>query len=409
MRLLVTTFSLCPDHGSEPGVGWHMVEELAREHEVHALVDKNWEPTVGRVFHPQDHPHIHLHFIGIPLLTRLTEGPMNNGPCWAIYYYLWQIAAWLAARRLHRQHQFQACQHVTFVKFNTPSFLHLLGIPFLWGPVGGAEKAPSSFYCEFGFKIRLVEAVRVLAQKAALIDPFIHACTRRSHVAYAVTQETAVELRKLGAGKVEIISAVALSDEELLQLAPPAPAARDESNLTLLYVGRLIAWKGVHLALRALARGPATLRLRIIGDGPLRTFLEAEACSLGLANRVEFTGDLPRPQVLAAYAVADGFLYPSVHDSGGNAVLEAMASSLPVICLAYGGPDLIVSADCGWKVSAATPEQAVAGLSQALRDLAADPVERRNRGAAARARCLAEFSWSRRGEQWRAKYSELAS
>ena len=406
MRLLVSTFSLCPGQGSEPGVGWHMVEELSREHEVHALVDKNWEPKVLPVFRQQDHPRIHLHFVGLPLLTKLVEGPLHNGPCWAIYYYLWQIAAWLSARRLHRVHPFAACQHVTFVKFNTPSFLHLLGIPFLWGPVGGAEQAPAVFYREFGLKIRLTEAIRVLAQKLALLDPFVRWCSRRGNCAFAVTNDTATALRRLGARRVEVLSAVSLSEGEVQQIAEVSPGSADGS-LTLLYVGRLLAWKGVHLALRALARAPAMLRLRIVGDGPLRPFLESEARRLGIAGRVEFAGDLPRAEVLRAYTAAGGFLYPSLHDSGGNAVLEAMAAALPVICLAYGGPDAIVAQGCGWKVAAATPEDAVDGLTKALNEFAADAVERRTRGAAARARCLAEFTWRVRGEFWRTKYREL--
>ena len=434
MRLLVTAFSLCPGQGSEPGVGWHTVEELAREHEVHALVDANWEPKVQRVFRAEDHPRIHLHFVRLPLLTTLVEGPLNNGLCWLIYYYLWQIAAWFTATRLHDAHPFDACQHVTFVKYNTPSFLHLLGIPFIFGPVGGAERAPAAFYREFGWKTQATEAARVVLQKLALLDPFLHLCCQRSTIALAVTHDTAAELRKLGAQRVEVLTAVALSQDEIATVAgscEPGPDAacnhfelrwNDPRNpskhpasslteagynspknepLTLLYVGRLIAWKGVHLALRALAQGPATLRLRIIGDGPLRSFLEAEAQRLGIASRVTFEGELPRDQVLAAYRSAHGFLYPSLHDSGGNAVLEAMAAALPILCLRYGGPDFIISDECGWKVEATTPDEAVVGLTTALHAFATDAAERAKRGSAARARCLSDFTWQTRGAQLR--------
>ncbi|MBL9146424.1 MAG: glycosyltransferase family 4 protein [Verrucomicrobiaceae bacterium] len=431
MRLLVTAFSLSPGRGSEPGVGWHTVEELAREHELHALVDANWEPKVQRVFRPEEHPRIHLHFVRIPVLTSLVEGPLNSGLCWLIYYYLWQIAAWITATRLHDQHRFDACQHVTFVKYNTPSFLHLLGLPFIFGPVGGAERAPAQFYREFGLKTRFAEAARVALQKLALLDPFLRLCCRRSTIALGVTHDTAEALRKLGAHRVEVLTAVALSEDELATVAglcEPGPdadgtsgrlgwadaqapskphvsglteASYNQEPLALLYVGRLIAWKGVHLALRALAQRPSHLRFRIIGDGPLRPYLEAEAQRLGLADRVIFEGELPRDQVLAAYRGADGFLYPSLHDSGGNAVLEAMAAALPILCLRYGGPDFIVGDDCGWKVQAITPDAAIDGLASALHAFATDIAERATRGAAARARCLHDFTWTTRGAQLR--------
>ena len=406
MRLLVTTFSLCPGQGSEPGVGWHTVEELAREHDVHALIDANWEPKVQRVFRAEDHPRIHLHFVRIPLLTTLVEGPLHNGLCWLIYYYLWQIAAWITATRLHDEHRFDACQHVTFVKYNTPSFLHLLGLPFVFGPVGGAERAPAVFYREFGLKTRLVESARVALQKLAQLDPFLHLCCHRSDLALAVTHDTAQALRQLGARRVEVLTAVALSEDEIGAIT--STHSTGSGPLTLLYVGRLIAWKGVHLALRASAQGPSDLHLRIIGDGPLRAFLETEAQRLRIADRVTFEGELPRDQVLAAYRSAHGFLYPSLHDSGGNAVLEAMAAALPILCLRYGGPDFIVGEDCGWKVAAATPDDAISGLVSALRTFAADAAERTKRGAVARARCLHDFTWTTRGAQLRERLRTLA-
>lgn len=407
MRLLVTAFSLCPGLGSEPGVGWHSVCALAEEHEVHVLVDKNWGAKVRRVFKPELHPRIHLHFIGLPLLSQLV-GKVSSGVVWLVYYYVWQLAAWWHGRQLHRMHHFEGTHHVTFVKYNVPSGLAFLAPPMVFGPVGGAESAPAEFYREFDWRTRFAEAARVALQKLALVDPLLRWCVKRSTVAVGTTSQSVNALLRLGACKTRELSAVALSDEEIasIEAARTSPRAAG-SGLTLLYVGRLIAWKGVHLGLRALARaGDKRLRYRIIGDGPLRTFLEAEAQRLGIADRVEFTGELARDQVLAAYAKANGFLYPSLHDSGGNAVLEAMCASLPILCLGYGGPDLIVANECGWKIIAATPGEAVSGLARALDSFASDPQARSERGTAARARCLSEFSWLHRGQQlrelWRA-------
>lgn len=401
MRLLVTAFSLCPGEGSEPGVGWHAVCALAREHEVHVLVDANWEQKLNARFDAARHPAIHLHFVGLPLLTQLVNGPLNNGPGWLVYYYLWQIAAFWHARRLHRVWRFDATRHVTYVKYNVPGALAFLPVPFTFGPVGGGEHAPMAFFREFGWKTRLAESSRIALQKLALMDPLLRICAKRSTLALATTEQTAAQLRLLGAPHIEVQPAVALSDDEIRAIDDAISLRqKSTSSLTLLYVGRLIAWKGVHLGLRAMARASnRQLRYRIIGDGPLRGFLEAEAGRLGIADRVEFCGSLPREEVLRAYAKADALLYPSVHDSGGNAVIEAMAASLPVLCLAYGGPDHLITDDCGWKVHATTPVEAVERLTMALDHFAADAEERARRGQAARARCLTSFTWAARSEQ----------
>jgi len=178
------------------------------------------------------------------------------------------------------------------------------------------------------------------------------------------------------------------------------PRAKGEP-LTLLYVGRLIAWKGVHLGLRTLAGWEdKTLRYRIIGEGSLRVWLEAEGQRLGIANRVEFCGALPRDQVLQAYAQADGLLCPSLHDSGGNAVIEAMCTGLPILCLDCGGPGWIVSEECGRKVEASEPEAVVVQLAQVLMEFSREADERSVPASAARQRALELFAWVTRGKQF---------
>jgi allantoicase len=57
MRLLASAFSCCPGHGSEPGVGWNTVEQLAKEHEVWVLVDVNWRTRVEMAFDQRQHPN----------------------------------------------------------------------------------------------------------------------------------------------------------------------------------------------------------------------------------------------------------------------------------------------------------------------------------------------------------------
>lgn len=401
MRLLASAFSCCPGHGSEPGVGWNTVEQLAKEHEVWVLVNAGWRSRVEAAFDQSQHPNLHFEFVGFPLLSALAERFPGNGALWWLYYYLWQFAALLHAWRLHQRLGFQVCQHVTFVKYNTPSLLHLLGIPFIFGPVGGAESAPLSFFKEFGWKTWLMEAARVGLIKAARFDLLLRWCVHRSSLCLGVTEDTASELRKLGAKHVEVLPAVALSDDEIAQIQTAKSEERraKDEPLTLLYVGRLIAWKGVHLGLRALAQcEDKTLRYRIIGDGPLRVWLEAEAQRLGIANRVEFCGALPRDQVLQAYAQADGFLYPSLHDSGGNAVIEAMCAGLPILCLDCGGPGWIVREGCGWKVRAKCSAVAVSALAQSLSSFAVESDARRDRGTLAQALCCKAFSWKTRGK-----------
>lgn len=413
MKLLLSAFSCGPGWGSEPGIGWNTVEQASRHHEVWVLTEAGWKERMGDKFDAAKHPDIHFVWVRIPVLDKLVDGgPLNNGLGWLVYYYLWQFAALREARRLHAVHRFDLAHHVTFGKHSVPSLLYKLGIPFIFGPVGGAEKAPrGSSYAEFGWKTRLTESLRLLHVRLARWDPWLRACVKRASLSLGVTRESAEELRAIGARNPGVLPAISLPDAEAQALAalPREAAADQHDKLTLLFTGRLLAWKGVHLAIRALARSERTaLHLRVLGDGPERGHLEKLAQDLGVADRVQFSGSVPREEALKATASAAALLFPSLHDSGGYAVIEAMASGLPVICLNLGGPGLFVNEACGWVIEADTPGQTVEDLASALRSFADSPDERRTRGAAARERCLGNFTASVRGVQMEQKYAEAS-
>ncbi len=418
LKLLLSAFSCGPGWGSEPGIGWNTVEQASRRHEVWVLVEAGWQARMGDRFDPARHPNVHFEWVRIPWLDRLVDGgPLNNGLGWLVYYYLWQRAALRAARRLHASHQFDLVHHVTFGKHSVPSLLHRLGIPFIFGPVGGAEMAPRhDFYAEFRWKTRLAERLRAFHVGLARLDPWLRGCVRRAARCLGVTEESARELGRLGAREPGVLPAISLPDGEAQTLAglrppsgPDTPSTPGNGPLTLLFVGRLLAWKGVHLALRALAAcGDSNLRLLVLGDGPVRGHLQDLARKLGLAQRVEFRGNVPREAALQATAEADGLLFPSLHDSGGYAVIEAMAAGLPVICLKLGGPGLFVDDTCGWAIEADTPADTIARLAQALGEFSSDPAERARRGAAAQLRCRDLFTASRRGARMEAIHQAAA-
>jgi glycosyltransferase involved in cell wall biosynthesis len=150
---------------------------------------------------------------------------------------------------------------------------------------------------------------------------------------------------------------------------------RDPQPL-LLAVGRLSPPKGFDDALRALAQlRSASARLVIVGDGPERANLAALARSLGVEDRVEFTGSLHRDQVIALYRRAWLLVAPSRVLSNGrrdgipNVVVEALAMGVPCVgTRAAGLEEAIVPGETG---ALADPGDA-AGLAAAIDDLLAD-------------------------------------
>ncbi|MGD0548648.1 MAG: glycosyltransferase, partial [Terracidiphilus sp.] len=167
-----------------------------------------------------------------------------------------------------------------------------------------------------------------------------------------------------------------------------------------LFAGRLIHWKGAHLAIRALAevrRSLPAATLTLIGAGPEEEWLRNVAKRLDVSDAVEFAGRLSRKSLIDRLHCYTALVYPSLHDSGGLVVLEALSNGLPAICLDLGGPGATVKASCGIVVPTADASEAelVTRIAKAMASLGSMPADesiRLSRGAVDRAN---ELSWAR--------------
>ena len=175
-------------------------------------------------------------------------------------------------------------------------------------------------------------------------------------------------------------------------------AVRDESPEPLvLFVGRLVAYKGVDVLLRAVAG--TTARVVIVGDGPLRGELESLAASLGVAHRVRFAGEATDFETTALYNACDLLVLPSVTraEAFGMVQLEAMSCAKPVIStsLESGVPWVNQHGHTGLVV----PPGDVGALTAAIQRLIDDPSERQEMGRRGRQRVEKDFSISRLAQQ----------
>ena len=404
MKILMSAYSCEPGKGSEPGVGWNFVRAVAKYHEVWVLT----RPDEGREVIEAElarNPIPNLHFIYFTLPIWGGGWKWKFGAM-QLHYYLWQIQAYFVARRLHRQIDFDIAHHVTFVKYSRPSFLCLLPIPFIWGPVGGGEFAPRAFWQDFSLSNKIHETVRMLACWVFESDPFARLTAQRSVLAKATTEDTAARVRKMGARNVQVYSESGLPREEIARLAQCSVSS--DSPVRFASVGRLLHWKGFHLGLRAFAQAKLPdAEYWVFGDGPEKKRLQCLADKLGIAQQVKFWNKLPREETLRKLGECTALVHPSLHDSGGWVCLEAMAAGRPVLCLDLGGPAVQVTEQTGFKVPAHTPEQAVRDLSEGMVSLAKDLDVRVRMGEAGRRRVSEMFDWEVKASHLAQLYEEI--
>ncbi|MEO0516616.1 MAG: glycosyltransferase family 4 protein [Cyanobacteria bacterium P01_A01_bin.116] len=406
LKILISAYACKPNVGSEPGVGWNIVCAIAGDHELVVFTREDNRSAIEAELCDRSVPNLKFIYIDLPKWAAWL--PSAQLP----HYYLWQIETYFVAKKMLISERFDLAHHVTYVRYSTPSFLSLLPLPFIWGPVGGGEQAPNTFWKSFSLRGKLYEILRTLSHRAGERDPFTKLTARRSISVGATTQDTAERLKKMGATHIQVASAIGLTQAEITQLAeqplPPAAPVR------FISIARLLHWKGIYLGLQAFAQlvksaNQTEHEYWIVGEGPERSRLKALTDRLEITNHVRFVGSMPREQTLQKLSECHILLHPSLHDSGGFVCLEAMAAGRPVICLALGGPAFQVSTAAGILVAAKDPEQSVSGLAQAMLTLSSDPELRESMGRAGRKHVQENHAWEAKGAQLKALYSTCLS
>jgi glycosyltransferase involved in cell wall biosynthesis len=333
MKILMSALACEPGKGSELEVGFRAMLAAASLHEVWVLTNKDYIPAVRRAIEGRpEAPRIHLEAIefgvdaeGIDLLTI---------PGFHFYYDRWQRRAAARAVQLDREVDFDVLHHATLAAYWTRTGVAVVNKPLVWGPVGGGVETPLPLLRELGWRGLLEDAGRVLTRRVlARFGPARHA-QRRAVVTFVQNIATLRKIRTTGSTSV-------MTNAIVVDLRGLRPAGRRTTDV--FFVGRLVAWKGPILALRAFRYVQnRSARLIFWGDGYERTRLERAAQRWGIADRVLFEGVLPRDVLLSRLATAGALLHPALHEEAGLCVAEALALGTPAVCLQHGGPQEIL-------------------------------------------------------------------
>ena len=343
-----------------------------------------------------------FHFVG-ELVPARVAGRLGLG--WLLYY-AWQWQAFRLAAKLHRERPFDISHHVTYGSWRVPSFLWKLGIPLVWGPLGGGQNPPPGFGGLLGVRGRLFQAWRRVWQSLSRLDPFLRLSCRRAAVILIANKATKTILPDVSRSKGRLMLGVGC---EPGGQAPARKKRSPQEPFRLLWISEMAAWKGLPLLLHALARIEKSERprVRIVGDGRERSRWQALAARLGVAECTSFSGHVRDAGVRQAFAEAHALVFTSLVETSGTVVLEGMAAGLAVTVLDWGGPRELVAADSGMRIFPHSREQVEVELAAAIQSLAADPERCRRLGEAAQERVRSLLGWHHKARQVKDLYEEI--
>ena len=378
-RLLLSAFACDPTKGSEPGYGWNWAVGLAAEgYEVHCVTREIGKNAIEATVKP---PNVHFHYVRLPLgLERIY---FASQPTMYLYYILWQWKAYKTMLRLHKQAPFDLAHHVTWGSLQLGSFLYKLGIPFIFGPAGGGQKAPEAFKDYFGGYWPAEQKREAVSKWMLKFNPACREVLKKANMLLVANDETLAMAKANGALNASMVLDVALPESFYPQYhVVKMPSG---NQLRLLWTGRFLPRKGILLLLDVMKELKAYpgITLTVVGDGEMRDAFLNKLSEYKLDKTVDWKGRVSYEAIRDHYAGHDVFFYTSLRDSGSLQLLEAMAFGLPVVCLHLHGQAVIVDNTTGIRCNCDTPETAIENLKQAILYLYNHPGQVRNMSEAA--------------------------
>lgn len=345
MNILILAYACEPNAGSEYGVGWNVPTLIAQkysQYNIHVLTRSRCKEKILNSLNEMSLSNLYFHFYDIPnWLIYKNEMKSNWGE--QINYIFWQFYSKHYIKKLNKEYNFDLLHHLTFNQYRTPSPGFFLDIPFVMGPVGGAEAINPSFYQDLEQNTLKKEKIRKKGKDLKIFGWWSRWKKNPKHFIFS-TKENMIKLSPYCYNnKVSLLPAIAFNPEDFKNIEN---TSHNNEIFQLVYAGKALDWKGIYIFLRALKKayidnGISNFLVKLIGirfeeeQKKVRNWIS----DLKLENNIELIPFIQRNDLLKELTECNLSVYPAFRDSGSMSVLEASALGCPTICFNAGGQD----------------------------------------------------------------------
>jgi glycosyltransferase involved in cell wall biosynthesis len=396
MKVLISAWACSPYSGSESFFGWSAVKCLAHGNSLWVITNKQNQGALERAAVERLVPsNIRFAYAGglIKWHSNRTIAKLQD---WAQYIQFTKEAL-AVAQELHQKEKFDVVHHVTLATWRVASRLWQLGIPFIQGPIGGNEQFPLRLFPMLSPSGAAYEALRKASNIRSRLSPAVRRCLRHAAHIFAASVETE-----------RLVKAIRGSDTGISRLSPGFYTAEQVAAysrfvsqksvtgpLRLFASGNLSGHKGLAMALKALAiaksRG-ANFRYHLGAGGPEIPHLKNMAAKLGISNEMVFGGPMSPQDYQRELGNTDIYLLPSLRESAGLTMMEAMLSGCVPLVADCGAPSFIVSDECGYKISVSSQSRIIEQIANVVLALDRDRKIVAQKGALASKRIATHFT-----------------
>lgn len=375
LKILINAYACSPNMGSEPGMAWNWVSNLAKFCELFIITEGEFREKIEEVV-PTLEQGKNMHFYYNPVTDEIRKMCWNQGD-WRFYKYYreWQWKTYLMAKEICSSEHIDVLHQLNMIGFREPGYLWKLSkesdVPFVWGPIGGLKQFPLAYLQGAGLKMKLFNRLKNILNVWQLkhekrVDEALK--TARLLISSIPDSYRAIKKYK-GLESIVIPETGCFLSEDI-------PTDRfDEKELHVMWVGKFDFRKQLPLALRAIAiANNPNIVLEIYGGGSDEQIASAKRVAdlLGITEKVVWHGNQPNDVVMNAMHKAQVFFFTSVSEDTSTVVLEAVSNRLPVLCFDACGMAAVIDDKVGRKVALSNPAQSATDFAKLLNDLEHD-------------------------------------
>jgi len=398
INLLLIAYACEPNKGSEPGVGWNWVINLSKIVNVTVITRQNNRTSIESELQKNKYNNIKFLYHDIEGLTKIKK---KSSILLKLYYYIWVMSL---RKYLKKQITLADYDIIHFITFNTFTIIPPvteLGLKSVWGPIGGGILGNTESFKKLSISSYSKEVARNFFVKKLAKSFYLNKALLKFDKVLFANTDTAKLLGLKNNIKIELETGI---DKSII--ADFDTIDRSSDRINILASGILEPRKGFHLLFDALTLVKCNYELNLLGDGYLKKRLKNYVLKENLTS-VNFIGKVPFDDVINFYQSSDIFVFPSLRDTSGNVVLEAMSQGLPIIAFDHHGMHDILTDECAVKIPVTNYKKMVKDLASAIDMLANDRKIRIKMGKASIQRIKDKYLWEDKANKMVEIYKEV--
>ena len=372
LKILINAYACSPRMGSEPGMAWNWVSNLAKFCELYIITEGEFRERIETVVSTLEHGS-NMHFYYNPVSDEIRRMCWNQGD-WRFYKYYreWQQKTYLIAKDICSEVKIDVLHQLNMIGFREPGYLWKLskenGVPFVWGPIGGLKQFPTAYLKGANLKMKMFNRLKNFLNIWQLKhDKRVDEALKTAKLLVSSIPDSYNAIKKY-----KDLESVVIPETGCFLSEDISTDRFDEKDFHVMWVGKFDFRKQLPIALSAIAAvANPHIMLDVFGTGSQRQVDEAKsfAGKLGIGNKVAWHGSQANEVVMEAMKKAQLFLFTSISEDTSTVVLEAISNRLPVVCFDACGMAAVIDDNVGRKIHLSNPTQSVQDFARVLNDL----------------------------------------